>query len=106
MNLTAKEICSIIKVCSDAHVTHFECKDVKVIFSAKPIADKISTVVAQQTETDSSIQHPVVFTDEKNPERDNQQDAIDELMISDPTQFEELVARGELVDEPKEKEND
>lgn len=108
MTLTAKEICSIIKSCKDAQVTHFECGTVRIIFSTKPIVEKISTDATPHTETDNSIQFKeILFTPEKNPEKDNERDAIDELMISDPARYEELLARGDLIDEPREeKEND
>lgn len=104
MNLTAKELCEIIEACDKAKVTSLKIGDIEVVFDTKPIAAKNSPV-QQPSSTDQGqeISNPIKFEEiSTNPEVEDAKDSFEELHISDPSRFEELVGQGELVDDDRE----
>lgn len=100
MNLTAKELCEIIKVCENSHVVALEIKGnyIKVAFCSKPIEQ--STPDSKPLEPEESIiANPIILQQkETDSVLSDSVDYVEELQISDPVLYEELIARGELVD--------
>jgi len=104
MNLTASDVCEIIKACALSGVTTFsyETDNETVTFSLQPREEAIPPVpAAQRTETVESNINAInleTLTETEGAQLDLK-DAVEELMISDPSRYEEFVARGELIDE-------
>ena len=105
MNLTTSELLEIIKSCKDSgaiEITFSKGPVRRIVFDHKPNA-VISPTLNQPSaseNTEINLPNEVKFTEESvKPEREDEQRAIDELMISDPARYEEMIARGEIIDE-------
>jgi len=100
MNLTAKELCEIILACKEAHVTELKIGDIHIVFSAKPIVAD-NTPVPKPLETEQAENFTPIKVDEfsTNPKVEDEKTEIEELQISDPVRYEEMLGRGELIDD-------
>lgn len=110
MNLTAKDISEIIKNCKDSGVSEitFGKGTFRIVFASKPIEQNSPPQQPSSGEkSEFKDKNEVVFSDHPvKPEMEHEQTLVDELMISDPEKFEELVASGELINNGSEEKND
>ena len=103
MDLTSSNICEIIKVCKESGVSRvvIDGGKIEVCFALKPMAEApFHAAKPNAAEQDEIImsQTSVDLVPQGDPAVEEQTQAVDELMISDPLKYEELMGRGELVD--------
>ena len=94
--LSCQDICVIIMICSKAGVKKFKAENLEVSFQASPTPQ-------HQEETEQS--GPIVLENqEKNyeptveEEIEAKESELARMIIEDPSQYEDLLARGELED--------
>jgi hypothetical protein len=106
MSLTADKICKIIETSKNNNVSDLEIVSgsdrVRIVFATKPIVAENSTSHAQNVDevaSDDSQFKPVEikFTKETSPDVEDVEQQLEELSITDPTAYEEMISRGELV---------
>jgi hypothetical protein len=101
MNLTAIDICNIIKTCRESSVSSFriEGEKLEVCFD-KPISEAPTPSLTPNKAVEEKTEHFDDLPDfERSTVREDEKTEIEELVISDPAKYEEMLARGELVDE-------
>ena len=98
MILTAKEISEIILSCKSSGVTEIDVTKtrVRIVFSSKPIAEE-NPQVTKPIETTIPSHSEVKFTDMDESPSERIKEDIDDLRITDPASFEELLTLGEIV---------
>lgn len=106
MDLTADGICKIIEACKQSKVSRivFDGARFEVDFALSPIAETTPHAETPNlAEPKDEITTPVKMTEVSiTPSIDNVTQDLEELQLSDPALFEEMVARGELVSGAKE----
>lgn len=97
-NLTSKDICNIIKQCSYSGVTHFNFGDLQISFKQSQLKAEENSITPgteilgdelSQAEETATIQNEVQTREEQ----------LEEMLLTDPLQFEELIRNGELEDD-------
>lgn len=99
MNLTASDICEIIKTCKESSVSSLKLDTLEVVFStpnSKNSPALSNSVHAEQEE--KPLVNQVIFQDSTEPKAEETWDRIEELQISNPAQYEEMIAQGGLPD--------
>lgn len=100
MNLTAKEICEIILSCKAASVERIEIEGSRVVVQfTKQIVELPPQALTQNHAAKEVDLTPIQLTPETTSLEDTLRDELEELKISDPSRYEELLASGELIND-------
>lgn len=99
-----KEICDIIKQCSESGVSNFEYGNLKFSLKDKEIINipEPTTFQGHETETNDIIDHGASFIDDEEElevsELDLRVRQIDEAVLADPSLAEELLSCEDLLE--------
>ena len=104
MIFTAEELCSIIRVCSEAGVTEMELGDMRLAFGKSPkptekIEIPLPTVTIPEPVTTLTESQHTQLTEESmlHTELGFKEQEVDELLLTDPLAAEEMMIKGELT---------
>lgn len=104
LQLETKDILKIIKACRTCGVDEFSFGELKFSFSSKKVL-AISTELPKPIEVPKIVEERQMELGLEMNKRDELEDAEEEmaeLLINNPEKYEELMAKGELVDnEPR-----
>lgn len=103
MELTAQDICKIIRACKENAVRHFEYGSIKVSFRASQLVDvgKPSPIPSADKPIPEEIEKSIKEDEEKSRLSDlvlmREAEIADKLVLN-PGEFEDLAFSGDLVD--------
>ncbi len=103
-NLTAEQICVVIKACGECGVAKFKCGSLEVEFLQKLEPAPAPIVqAAPPSLPDTEISEAQTSEDDlkriEREEKELRRQQLRELIFTDPVAYEELCALGELEDE-------
>lgn len=106
--LSSSEICEIIRECGAKGVTSFKMtKDTLEVRYGEPKTVVTQSFVVPESTPQTTLE-PQGPTEleyrEADPKKIDAEDELQELSIVDPLEYEERIARGELVDGPSSEE--
>lgn len=93
--IETNDILRILKECAKLGVTHLKMGELEISFS--PVEDKadIPKKVREKPKLQAQYERESIETQEVTVKQKN----LDELLLSDPEEYERLIIEGELVDE-------
>jgi hypothetical protein len=105
--LSSKSVCDIIESCARHKVVELKFQDLLISFSPQaerlPRPSGANTPVAEITDKQHSRQNREALTTDELRLRAEQ---LEELKITDPSLFEEMVRNGELLDDDSDDTDD
>ena len=97
--LSGSEVCDIIEACQASQVAEIQCGELHVIFARDAYTRKIPVSTDGVTSDDvENIQQRESENANIHSDLSEREDDLEELILTNPEKYEELVEKGELED--------
>lgn len=93
--IETNDILRILKECAKLGVSHLKMGELEISFSPVEMRAEIPKKVREKPRLQAQYEKESIETQEVTLK----QDKLDELMLSDPEEYERLLSEGELIDE-------